>query len=161
MSSYKARASRSRDTDDTPPDRPRCPAHGCPFRPVTDPGLTGKMRCTLHAYAEPEDWPWITQEAQRHEWLGQFIGDVQKLANRGGKAAMTWQQFAREFWTGQDDHCLPSADEERNVSAYLYRMFDDLHWRCGTRKNRPEKWADPNKDKPRRVMNGLPQGAEA
>lgn len=156
----KRRQGSVQERDDHTPERPRCPANGCPFRPVVDVGMTGKMRCTLHAYAEPEDWPRITEQAQRHEWLGQFIADVQKLANALTKRDTTWQQYAVEFWRGQDEHCAPSEAELRNVSAYLYRMFGELSWRCGVSKNRPAKWADPNKGKPSRFVPGMPRVKE-
>lgn len=134
-------------------DRPRCPANGCPFRPVVDPGLTGRMRCSVHAYAEPEDWPRLTERAQANQWLATFIGDIQRMAYRSQRGA--WVEYANEFWREADAHCMPCDAEKGNASAYQYRMFGELLWRCGVRKDRPGRWGNPNKDKPARSVGGL------
>ena len=102
----------------------KCQAIGCPcIASVQVEG--GRWCCTSHAFSLPDLWPRITEGLRDHDWLLAFTRDVQKMDRR----AEDWRGFASQFWAGQDDYCMPHAQE--NAIPYFNRMKGELDYRLG------------------------------
>jgi hypothetical protein len=109
---------------DGPTGPAKCAANGCPcVASVQAEG--GRWCCTSHAFALSDLWPQITEGMRDHEWLVQFIGEVQKM-DRTNK---NWRSFASQFWAGQDEFCIPHPKE--NAIPYFNRMKGELDCRLG------------------------------
>jgi hypothetical protein len=114
-----------------PAEETRCAASGCPCRGVVS--LEGsRFLCTAHASIPADRWPMISERLRDHLWLIEFIGEMQKMDRQHGN----WRDFARQFWQGTDDFCIPAKGE--NEVPYQNRMRGELLHRCGLTAKRPE-----------------------
>lgn len=65
-----------------------CQAQGCPYKWSVDAG-NGRL-CGEHAFAEPREWPVITEELQRRYFERQF--DEEAQAKAPPATTLTWAQ---------------------------------------------------------------------
>lgn len=112
-----------------------CRALGCPCAGSIDIGRTSRFYCSWHAWAVPSDWPRITEQLLDHKWLIDFIGELTQSHDRGQRG--DWQAKADEFFR-TDPHCIPSSDERTRWNLYCWRLREELAWRIGVRKERPD-----------------------
>jgi hypothetical protein len=128
--SYANIDKRSNDTTTTR-DEKRCVAHGCPLPGTWSDGSTGRYVCSFHGIAQPDHWQHVTHELRSHAWLLALLNTLWTPV-----PASNWRERAHTFWEGAEDPLPPRRNESRD--AYRARMWDELHWRVGTRKRRPE-----------------------
>lgn len=126
-------------------DPRKCAATGCPFRGTAEWGGSRYM-CLCHQGKEPDTWPAITEKCHEFSWLGDFIADVMKQSGTWTRGRH-WSEFAVEFWSGIDDHCIPNDWERLRAPDYVIRMMDELRWRCGLTKLRPKPREMPHYSK--------------
>ena len=124
-------------------DPSACRATGCPCRGTIDLGSGGRRTCSFHAWAQPDVWGDITEQLQAHRWLIDFIGEVKVLHARSKLG--TWQAKARTYFAEHAD-MQPTALEAKHWPFYEWRLREDLAWRVGVRKDRPQPRVPQAKD---------------
>ena len=137
MSLLKARLRTSVAAGNAPERDPKlCGATGCPVRGSVDLGGSSRYCCAWHAWAKPEKWPAITEALLQHDWLRDFITDLMSREELFKDAE--WRNYAMQFWAN-DPECRPGHEDGRPETRdlYLRRMNQELHFRVGTRKDRP------------------------
>lgn len=113
-------------------DPRKCPANGCPMPASVDTG--GGFCCSAHSGADPKNWSRITEGLREHDWLRDFITDLQRNPRLVPNAA--WRSYALAFWEASDAFMVPRQAEGREL--YLYRLHLELLHRVGARNARPE-----------------------
>ena len=108
----------------------KCAAIGCQCRATVNMAGSGYL-CRYHVAAPADKWPRITDAIAQNDWLLALISDVQKMA----RDCKPWREFAVRFWDA-DPAGAPAPFEE--ASAYLYRMEQEMLFRCGQHPHRPE-----------------------
>lgn len=105
-------------------DDRRCYAAGCPCTgSMSVEG--GKWVCAIHSSVAMDAWPRLTEKVREHDWLVAFVDDIAKM-NRAGD---DWRGFAAQFWSKQDEYCMPHAKE--TAASYGLRMRAEVLYRCG------------------------------
>lgn len=113
----------------------QCHAFGCPCGASVDLGSGGRGVCSWHAWAQAANWQAVTQALNEHQWLIDFIGEVMRVHSRG--RLTDWIARSDAFFA-TDPHCQPTGEERDRFSFYLWRLREELSWRVGVRKDRPE-----------------------
>lgn len=113
-----------------------CHADGCPCRGVVSLG-GGPFTCRFHAWADGKDWARITSQLHGHRWFSEFIAEATRLQLYPTQKGRVWVSRAQEFWAEQPD-MKPSEREAAHWSEYLWRLREELAFRVGARKDRPE-----------------------
>lgn len=107
--------------------RQGCYASNCPCRgSISQEG--GHFLCSAHAFIPADRWPGVTEKLRNHDWLIAFIDDIQRM----DRMSEDWRRFAVQFWTNQDEACLPDVEEQ--AIPYQNRMRGELLYRCGLLK---------------------------
>lgn len=124
MSGFGALRQRTQEAAAPVESAGRCYAHGCPCRgTVSMDG--GRFFCSQHIFAESDHWPAITQKLCELSWLVGFIDEIARM----DRMHKDWRAFSEQFWSGQDDFCIPAKQE--TFALYSLRMRGELMHRCG------------------------------
>lgn len=132
-----------------PPSEPErqstnCHANHCPCRgTVSFDG--GRFCCGAHAFAKQDDWPRITEKLHELKWLVAFTDDIQRIDQNPGKDTPDWREYATNFWSGQDDYCIP--DPKEDCLPYQNRMRGELLYRLGQTKRPAPRIPEPVKSR--------------
>lgn len=112
-----------------------CFCGGCPMPGGYDVGSTGRRFCQWHAYALPDAWGEITGELQRHRWLIDIIGELQRLWRCGHDAP--WRARADTFFADRPE-LKPTPAERQDWSRYVWRLHEELGFFIGVRERSPQ-----------------------
>jgi hypothetical protein len=112
-----------------------CFCGGCPLLGGYDVGSTGRAFCQWHAYALPDAWGDITAELQRHRWLIDITGEMQRLWRRGHDAA--WRARAETFFADRPE-LKPAPEERIDWPRYVWRLHETLGFYIGVRERCPQ-----------------------
>lgn len=116
----------------------RCHAHGCPCRgTISLEG--GKFCCAGHALIPSDKWQAATRSLNDHRWLIEFTDEIREMEF----AHQDWRGFSVQFWTNQDEYCIP--DPLENAVPYRNRMRGELLHRCGLGKRPAPRLPQPVK----------------
>lgn len=110
----------------------QCVAHGCPLIGTVSLGSTGRYTCHCHTWVEADQWPSISHGIRNHDWLVSLIVQIRRTVKTA-----EWHELAIRFWSGQDEHMLPTESEKQRKEHYLLRLTHELEYRVGARKRRP------------------------
>lgn len=135
MGKGNAQSQRADEDEDFAQSPGSCTAYGCPCRGTVDLGSSGRFNCSWHAWAPQDRWQAITQGLREHQWLLDFIGELQHAFYRGKNG--DWLARAQQFFE-TDPYCQPTGSERLSFNRYVWRMREELSWRIGIRKERPE-----------------------
>lgn len=117
------------------PEGPQmCVVNGCPCIATVN---TGPWTCSTHGFAGSEEWPRITEGLRNHDWLLAFTRDIQAMDRKHED----WRGFAKQFWAGQDDYCMP--DPKEGCIPYFNRMKGELDHRLGLCKRPAPRLPQP------------------
>ena len=147
------------DDEQQPRAAGACRADDCPCRGTVELGGSGRTFCSWHAWAPPQEWGEVTRKLLDHMWLIDFIGEVMRVHSRG--KLTDWIARSDAFFA-TDPHCQPTGEERDRFAFYLWRLREELSWRVGVRKDRPEPrvLVPMPKAKAARVFEAAKAGAE-
>lgn len=111
-------------------DVTRCPAYGCKLRASVLTEGHG-FCCSVHAFAQMDEWQDLTRRLSENEWLSSFIDEMQKMDQK----CLNWRGFAMQFWENSDKSCQP--DPIENAIPYQNRMRGELLHRVGQLSKKP------------------------
>jgi hypothetical protein len=112
-----------------------CAAHGCPCTGETDPASTGRFFCRWHVGIAPDRWQETTRLLRSNGELITVISELQRLHTWGGKG-QPWVHRARRAFAGEPD-MQPTDLEVESWNFYLWRLREELAFRCEVRQDRP------------------------
>ncbi len=127
------------DAGPEPDNHPRisgsCSAWGCPCRGTRSQG--GEFMCSWHArVANVADLQDVTAALNRERSLIALIGELQALHNFPGKGAPHVHMAMKAF--AHDEHMQPNELERAQFGRYLWRLREELAFRCGLIAGRPD-----------------------
>lgn len=111
-----------------------CAAWGCPCRGTRSQG--GDYLCSWHArLTDPSRLQDVTADLHRQSRLLEAIGELQALHTYPGKGRPYVHRAHRLF--ADDPHMQPTPREQAEFDLYLWRLREEVAFRCGLIPHRP------------------------